>query len=350
MAKTKQKMANIEFMRAVCSLVILVFHFSETVISYFKPLCTTANSNWGGTVVTLFFIMSGAMLYLNNSEIPSLKVFYYKRFKSVYPTFYLTYFFFFMLHVIDKRKFFFISEISPFTLIYTLLGIDGYVSSYGIRNYYIIGEWFLGALIILYFIYPALRYGIENKTVFTSVAVTVLYAGVLLSNVFENVMTNIFSCMFSFYMGMLLFKYRKILKSVPVFLTSSAVFIFLTLYKLPVGLTDQVRSLIDHISGLCFFIMLFWIGEFLTRPKPLRTLFEKLGAISFPIFLLQHRVILYVTGKYNPIGIKDYMLELIIILAVTLSGSWLSWYITRKALSSGWYKDFENMILKKNNN
>ena len=346
MPKKKEKMANIEFIRAVCSIGILVYHYSGHVKSGFKLFRFYANGNWGGTVVALFFIMSGAMLYLNNREIPSLKTFYYKRFKSVYPAFYIAFLTFFLYNVLKSKSFFYKTDCSPFTLILSVLGVDGYFN-YAIPNYYLLGEWFLGALILLYALYPLLRYGIEKKTVATTAAVTALYAAVLLYNVFKADITNLFCCVISFYIGMLLFKYPKVLKSFPCFLISSAVLLFLCLYKLPFKFGFPLRSLTDHIMGFCFFTALFWIGDFVTKVGWIKTVFEKLGALSYPIFLLQHRVINGVLRIYNPTGVKDYALVLLIILAITLAGAWLLNFVTKKLLKSEAYRDFENMILKK---
>ena len=346
MAKQKQKMMNIEFIRAVCSLGILVYHYSGHAASEFKLMRFYANGKWGGAIVALFFIMSGSMLYLNNKEIPSLRTFYYKRFKSLYPAYYIAFLVFFLFNVFKAKHFFYKEDCSPFTLILTVLGLDGYLN-YAIPNYYLLGEWFLGAIVLLYALYPLVRYGIEKKTVKTTVIVTFLYLGVLLYNVFEADLTNLFCCLISFYIGMLLFKYPKVIKSFPVFLASAAVLFFLWFYELPFDLTFPWRSLIDHIMGFCLYITLLWAGELIMKQKILCKIFAWLGALSYPIFLLHHRIINAVLRIYNPIGVKDYLLTLAVILAITLVSSALLNFIVKRLFKSEAYRDFENMILKK---
>lgn len=89
----KQRIYSFDFIRALCAVGIIVFHFScelDNSVST-KVLHFYSNGSWGNTIVNIFFLLSGAMLYYNNSIIKSLKVFYYKRFKSIFPMFYKKY-------------------------------------------------------------------------------------------------------------------------------------------------------------------------------------------------------------------------------------------------------------------
>lgn len=89
--ETKEKLISIEFIRVFCAIGIILHHFSTDVSAEFKPFLSFANGSWGDVIVTVFFVISGGMLYLNNNEIPSLKKFYYKRFKSIFPMFYIVF-------------------------------------------------------------------------------------------------------------------------------------------------------------------------------------------------------------------------------------------------------------------
>lgn len=147
-----ERIASIEFIRAVCALGIIAFHVScYTAPEAAKLLHTHSNGDFGGIFVGIFFLISGGMLYRNNRDIPSLKRFYFKRWKSIFPMFYITWLYYYLDNVIRTGTPFYGGK--PWALVLTLLGLDGYLA-YRIDGYYIVGEWFLGAIVLLYALYP----------------------------------------------------------------------------------------------------------------------------------------------------------------------------------------------------
>ena len=344
----KERKSNIELMRAVCALGILIYHFSAHVNSPLHFMMMYANGNVSGALIDIFLIISGAMLYLNNTEITSLKEFYYKRFKSIYPAFYIAFGCFFLYRVIRFKKFFYL-DCSPFMLILSLLGVDGYFSSYA-PNYYILGEWFLGAIIILYLVYPFLLYGIRKYPVVTTLLVLSAYAGILFYNVFQTSLKNIFSCMMSFYVGMLLQKHEKLIKNYLVFGISAVICIILAVYRLPFITNPEnvsFKNVMNHLMGLCLFITLYHVGNFITRVRFIQKVTDFLGSLSYPVFLLHHQIILIAVGIYNPTATIDYFITLAAVTGVTLISSFALKTVTRLLLKSQPYRDFEALILKK---
>lgn len=98
---------SFDFIRAVCALGIVVFHYSCQIgDKLYRPLFSFANGGWGEVFVGAFFLLSGAMLYYNHSEIKNLKAFYFKRFKSIFPMFYIAFLGFFIWSVISTKNFF----------------------------------------------------------------------------------------------------------------------------------------------------------------------------------------------------------------------------------------------------
>lgn len=346
----KEKKSNIEFMRAVCALGILIYHFSAHVSSPLNFMMMYANGNVSGALIDVFLIISGAMLYLNNTEIASLKEFYYKRFKSLYPPFYIAFGCFFLYRVFRFKRFFYL-DCSPFTLILSLLGLDGYFSSYA-PNYYILGEWFLGAIIILYLVYPVLLYGIRKYPVVTTLLVFSAYAGIIFYNVFQTSLKNIFSCMMSFYVGMLLQKHERLIKNYFVFGVSALIGVILAVYRLPFITNPEnvsFKNVMNHLMGLCLFITLYHVGSFITRVRLIQKITDYLGSLSYPVFLLHHQIILITVGIYNPTATVDYFIILGAVITVTLILSFALKTVTRFLLKSQPYRDFEALILKKHN-
>ena len=82
----KERDHSIDFLRALCALGIVLFHFyCHTPDGLPRLFYSYANGSVGNTLVNVFFIISGYALYLNNPEIKDLKAFYKKRFRSIFP-------------------------------------------------------------------------------------------------------------------------------------------------------------------------------------------------------------------------------------------------------------------------
>lgn len=158
---SKQYLSGIIFARACCSIGIVIFHYFCHSKGEFKLLFSTANSSWGYMFVTVFFSISGTVLYYNYPKVNSKRYFYFKRWKSIFPPFYICFIIFFFKNIFIHRKILYNGHWSK--LILTIFGLDGYFI-YRFNSYYLIGEWFLGAIIIIYILYPALSW-LMNKNI-----------------------------------------------------------------------------------------------------------------------------------------------------------------------------------------
>ena len=88
----KQEIKSFHFIKAICAIGIIIFHFSCYLENTnFRPFYYFKNGNWGYTFVTIFFIVSGGLLYHNYSDKMNIKTYYKKRWKSIFPMFYLAY-------------------------------------------------------------------------------------------------------------------------------------------------------------------------------------------------------------------------------------------------------------------
>ena len=114
--------------------------------------------NTGHIGVSLFFILSGASLSISRKPF-SLKEYYKKRWFSIFPSYFLVWICAFLgTFLLMREK---LSGIAPWTILLTLTGMDGLLYD-AVPNYYMAGEWFTGCLILLYLIYPLLRFGMEK--------------------------------------------------------------------------------------------------------------------------------------------------------------------------------------------
>ena len=165
-SQRKLKINNIIFSRACCCIGIVIFHYFCHSKGKFKFLYATANSGFGFMFVTSFFCISGFVLYYNYPLIVSIKKFYYKRWKSILVPYYVCFIYFYFSESFHKKKIIFYGKWRMFLL--NIFGLDGFFS-YRIRTNYLVGEWFLGAIIIIYLFFPIISFLTNKISIFINI-------------------------------------------------------------------------------------------------------------------------------------------------------------------------------------
>ncbi len=264
MSLKKPHIESFDFIRSVTAWIIIIYHFANMCTQSqqhadFPFLLTHANGVWGeNTSVNIFFILSGASLYYNHSD---FKEYSLKR----YPKY----------------------------LLLTLLGIDGYFFFRFPQSYYIIGEWFLGALILLYLLYPLLTWCMRRLKILTTI---LLGAGTIAFHwpipYFQIPREhNLIVCLFSFWLGMLFIEYRNALSAKWIAAVFGGVSLILIFVKAPLD-----SFLCTQIIAVGLFLLFYQLGTIAMRKKHLKTLFAYTSRNSYAIFLLQHVTIGQVVG------------------------------------------------------
>lgn len=123
---------------------------------------------------------------------------------------------------------------------------------------------------------------------------------------------NVFSVIFSFYLGMLIMKYRIFLRE----WISIVSFIFLLLLLFIPAQRDSTISAQE--DGILLFFVFYSIGSKITTNSILKKIIVQLSNISYEIFLLQHIIILYMLEMWNPKNVY-YALGLLGLTIVRLS-------------------------------
>ena len=307
------KIPELAFIRVFCTIGIICFHFACHSEYKFACFLTYASASVGTILVSIFFILSGAVLYYNYNTISSVKVFYYKRWKALFPSFYICFLFFYLWSVIKAGTF--IYGAPAWTLLLTVIGYDGYLLEF-IPNYYIVGEWFLGAIISLYLIYPLLVNTFKSKKTILVSTVILLCIYIICLKFTSFSARNLFYCMFMFFVGMLIMKfYRSISNNIYI------IFIALAVFFIPQFVNFKLSSIaLTHLLGISLFIILLYVGSLLKRLSSSKFV-KYLSKISFQMFLLQHVVIVNILQIYNPASIYLSSLTLLICILVTVIGA-----------------------------
>ena len=110
------------------------------------------------------------------------------------------------MHILLQRiKFrqWFYSSVPAYRLLLTLVGMDGYFNMF-FPTFFLIGEWFLSAILILYALYPLLNWRKKKGSVLTFPSLLALYILILYVDFWSVPTTvNLIPCLLCLYIGMM---------------------------------------------------------------------------------------------------------------------------------------------------
>jgi len=310
-ARKKHKLYEICLMRVLCALGIIVYHFNGRSACNIKIFDRIANGFWGPILVTIFFSISGAVLYYNYNGSFNIVRFYYKRWKSIYPAFYLCFIYLYLQNVFKYGKIFYNDK--PASLILSFLGLDGYFY-YKSPNYYLIGEWFIGAIIMLYIIYPLLV-KVYNKQPLVTIAIVLAgYAFILNTNFFTiSVSRNLISCLISFLFGIVAIQNKSIIENKLTIIISTFITVIVLFVSIPIP-----NDISQHIAGFALFIVLWNLGKIVMKRNVINIIITELDKITFHIFLYQNIAIGKFIGLKNPTSLGKKIIWCLIVIIYTI--------------------------------
>lgn len=322
MQEKKKRLFYLDFIRAIAAIIVVIYHFNCTLTTYNitgfnKIFYTHANGHWGRIGVTLFFIISGVALMYNYNKKVDNKTYLKKRIKNIYPMFWIAYIVAFLYNFSKSTGI--VPEIPKHKFLLTLVGMDGYFL-YRSPNFYILGEWFLGAIIMLYLLFPLFRYLIKKSKVTASIlfilsAIANVY--ILQFNPFNmSANRNILVCIFSFLIGMYFIEYIKEIKWQYALI---ALILFVTSITVKIGLSQY---LVSNFAGYMLFIVLIYVAK-LVKINIVKETFRTIGNYSYAVFLTHHIIMMEIMQKFTGKILGTFetvcllMLTLIVIAIIT---------------------------------
>ncbi len=332
--KTK-RMISFDIIRIVSCFAIVYYHFLMSLVSMgvremdeIRHLYSSRNLHIATVAVGLFFFISGAGLMASSQKNDSgtnLKEYFFKRFKAVLIPFYIAFF----LYVITYRIVFghgtralLWGNTPTWRIIFTILGIDGYISQYGISTFYAgIGEWFLGAILFSYLLFPVLRMALKKSRWITFFVMTLLY--VLGSFFYDSITflnkvapyTNALMKLYEFFLGMFFVAgsseesdsvIRKGLKGsllhgkyrfIYVLLTAPVLYYYWT-YPAYLPYNNRVMAFRGLIQDTAAFLFFAGLEDLLRLFKIKGDLLKRISGLTYFIFLVQHVVINHVPALF----------------------------------------------------
>lgn len=291
----KERIFYLDFVRAIATISIIFTHYNALfVYNTSIPMpqkailtLTVGNVYIGGWGVSLFLIISGAaLMYVYDNELDALK-FWKKRFLNIYPMFWIAYisamlYNFYKYGSID-------TSIGKWRYIFSILGIDGYIANWGVQTFFLVGEWFLGYIIIIYIIFPILRNGVNNHPVILASAAILLY---IISIVLGAKDVSLFVKLPEFLFGMYFIKFVKR----PNWKMALLAFVIVILNAL---IKPEINSVIQcTYVGTASFVCLAYVSEFL-KFEIVQKICKLICKYSYPCFIVHHFIIYRMVEKFN---------------------------------------------------
>lgn len=293
----RKRIFALDWVRMIATVAIIVFHYNVSCLDMevgTEPILfwSYANGSLGHIGTTLFFVLSGASLMYSCGEQPDWRGYYKKRFLAIYPLYWMVYAAFFVYTYMIKR----LPMPQPLSsLILSVLGMDGYLSEY-MPTCYLVGEWFVGCIVLIYLIFPLLYRLVERYPAAAAAGTLLLFLPYLLWCPFEGNIEHIFltripEVMGGMYLTRYIFKTdgtgKVGGKPALAALAAALVILFIPLPGVPV-------PYLTLILGLSLFILLSWTAQRIedTRTgKLLQYPVQRYAACSFSVFLVHHILI-----------------------------------------------------------
>ena len=320
----KPRLFYLDWIRAIAAILIVVTHFNNP---YLEPMRFFVNRPFGiyigGLGVSLFLIISGAALMYNYGDRESLdlRTFYTKRAKTLYPMFWVAFIVANILLFIRNNGYIFVPR-HKITAIFSLFGMDGYASAFGVGTFYVLGEWFLGFIILFYIVFPLLRVGVNKMPIATVCIVLALYAATVAFFTFYQIPRVPSDILLTTRLPELVFGmiFVKFIKKVPHWLAAIS-FVILALQQLTHALQGNIAV---TIVGILAFLLLSYIGELVKSFKPLSACTKFISAYSYQIFLVHHVLIMQVFTVIYPTWLNRWqaygllIAEFVVILVLSV--------------------------------
>lgn len=298
----KERLFYLDFVRAIAALAIVVTHFNARYLYLDPPapekaVFTTSIGNlyigdWG---VSLFFIISGAALMYVYEEKCQLKTFYKKRFLSIYPMFWIAYIIDF-LFIVWQTHAMPAGGIPKWRILFSVVGFDGLLLTNGYPTFYLLGEWFLGVIVLVYLIFPLLRELLNKKPALLLILTAAGYAGsfVLCNHVSYPLIpaTLLFVRIPELVFGMFFVKYKgKVTWKTAV----PALAVVVLNWIVKPGISASIQT---TYVGIASFLVCVYVSD-IVRCASVEYICGKLSKYSYAIFLVHHVIIANIMGKVN---------------------------------------------------
>lgn len=325
----RARLFYLDFIRALSLILIIIYHFdchlgfhNIKVKHYLFPI--VPYYMYADIGVSFFIIISGAALMYTYQDDLKIKDYSIRRFKSVFPTFYVGYFFVFLYTFYINGS---IIPLPKWRFLLTIIGMDGYLHLV-VSGFYLVGEWFLGFIIILYILFPLLRKLLIRKPIVLMVIAAVLYIISVIGNGLgwnKSGIVDPLTRLPEFLFGMYFVYYIKKIspKQAVIALLASLALVYFTNRKYEILQTTLV--------GICLFLVFVFVSNYIhdNRIKNIVSFFSK---YSWAGIIVNQQVMIYLMNHFSnrQLSMTDEYLLFILVFTVIMIIAMCIYTITKK--------------------
>ncbi|MCI7179777.1 MAG: acyltransferase [Schaedlerella sp.] len=297
----RERLFYLDFVRAIAAISIVITHYNAGYLWMGQENKAVLTLEVGGLYigdwgVSLFLIISGAALMYVYEEKCELKKFFKKRFLSIYPMFWIAYVVYLAYYVLVYKNIPGAGTIAPWRIIFSVIGFDGLLVANGIQTFYLLGEWFLGVIVLIYLLFPLLRKLANEKPVLLLVLTAISYAGGAVLCRYGPFPLVLSTCVLvrlpEVVFGMMFVKYRKKVN------WKAALAALLLVAANQILQPEIPRTIQTTVVGIASFIVLVYVSEFV-KFRPVEYICSVLSKYSYAIFLVHHVIIDQVIARVD---------------------------------------------------
>lgn len=291
----KERIFYLDFIRAIATIGIILTHYNALFVYNTsipmpeKAVITLSVGNIyiGGWGVSLFLIISGAsLMYVYENHFDN-KAFLKKRLINIFPMFWIAYvgallFNFYSYGAID-------TSIGKWRFIFSVLGIDSFLGNFAIPSFYLVGEWFLAYILMVYILFPILRKGVMDYPIVLAVIAGIMY---VISIVFLGKDVTLFARLPEFLFGMYFMKYIKKINW-KIALISFVVVLLNSVIKPDINYIFQYTYI-----GVASYLILVYCSKFFDFGI-CRKICSVICKYSYPCFIIHHYLIFKMVSKFD---------------------------------------------------
>ena len=326
-ADSHRRYVFLNLLRVMACAVVIGYHFFKeafllNLTSFPDPddVLPVGNIHPVMIAVSIFFMISGIGLALKmgKEDKPDWKKFYLGRFKAILVPFYITWILWAVYKLITAGSEAF-AGIGAKSILCTLFGADTFAQLYTPVFTLHVGEWFLGALVVLYVFFPVF-YTLLKKYFVPALAVAVV-AYVIVVMTYSSAIPwhmNIVTRMFCFVFGIAIGMHPELFDDTPKWMWAAPLLVIGGALMIPPCFSDMMVSL----GVLSIAILLEKCLCKCSRPG---SFLGWAAGISYYIFLTHHVIILEINTRMSGhyFNKKQTLLYFIAEFAITLAAGLL---------------------------
>lgn len=284
--KKSVRLFSFDVIRALACVLIIVFHFSIGDRKIFPDGFLLPNFSLGSIGVSLFIILSGAVLSLSDKKTNYFS-FLKKRIKAIFPLFYICFIIFFIINFFVSPHLY--DNVPVYRSIYTILGLDGLLL-YKMDTFYTVGEWYIGCILVLYLVYPFLKKAIDKYPKVTFICLFIFY--LLLAHFYPFKLfaeRNPLVRLFDFSLGIYYVKY--FIKN-PISTRKKSVLFFISLIILIITMFIKNHIPITYsitLTGISLFYVVDTLAKYI-KFNVVKNGINLISKESYIIFLVHHQI------------------------------------------------------------